>query len=144
MFETAELGSKVAKSEYKQRAPILRQELLDLQRELRESGQFPVIIVFAGVDGAGKTQTINLLNQWMAPWEFLLVHHDRAEFWQAEDGSWKRRPLPEDAAWSAYRCCDQGRAAAFDNLDPGEALQHLDQGLIRFLDLLVRLDQRKR
>ena len=90
MFETAELGSKVAKSEYKQRAPILRQELLDLQRELRESGQFPVIMVFAGVDGAGKTQTINLLNQWMDPRWLVTRAYDepseeereRPEYWR--------------------------------------------------------------
>ncbi|MFO7898112.1 MAG: hypothetical protein R6V58_03515 [Planctomycetota bacterium] len=58
----------------------------------------------------------NLLNQWMAPWEFLLVHHDRAEFWRDEDGTWTRHPVPEGAAWSPYQCLDQGRAAGFDEL----------------------------
>ncbi|MFW6159482.1 MAG: hypothetical protein ACOC8E_09005, partial [Planctomycetota bacterium] len=58
----------------------------------------------------------NLLNQWMAPWEFLLVHHDRAEFWRTGKGVWKRRPIPKTAAWSSYQCFDQGRAAAFDKL----------------------------
>lgn len=58
----------------------------------------------------------NLLNQWMAPWEFLLVHHDRAEHWRMPDGKWKRKPLPETAAWTSYQCYDQGRARAFDRL----------------------------
>ena len=67
MFRTAELGSKVSKSEYNERVPKLRHELLELQSELREFGEFPVIVVFAGVDGGGKGQTINLLNEWMDP-----------------------------------------------------------------------------
>ena len=58
----------------------------------------------------------NLLNQWMAPWEFLIVHHDRAEFWKAPGGKFKRRPLPKGAKWTPYQCLDQGRAAAFDAL----------------------------
>jgi uncharacterized protein len=57
----------------------------------------------------------NLLNQWMAPWEFLIVHHDRAEFWR-EDNKWKRHALPKEKKWSAYQCIDQGRARAFDDL----------------------------
>ena len=58
----------------------------------------------------------NLLNQWMAPWEYWLVHHDRAEFWREADGSWKRIPLAEDARWTPYQVYDQGRALAFDKL----------------------------
>ncbi len=58
----------------------------------------------------------NLLNQWMAPWEYLLIHHDRAEFWQQGDGSWKRVALPNQVAWSSFQSIDQGRALAFDRL----------------------------
>jgi len=58
----------------------------------------------------------NLLNQWMAPWEFLLVHHDRAEFWKNRSKGLRRIPLPDGAEWSSYQCFDQGRAAAFDEL----------------------------
>ena len=47
-------------------APSLRTELLDLQQNLRNA-DFPVIILFAGVDGAGKNETVNLLNEWMDP-----------------------------------------------------------------------------
>jgi polyphosphate:AMP phosphotransferase len=31
------------------------------------TARFPVIVVFAGVDGAGKGETVNLLNAWMDP-----------------------------------------------------------------------------
>jgi polyphosphate:AMP phosphotransferase len=67
MFETAELGQKVSKKEFKQKEPGLREELLTLQNALRSSAEFPVIILFAGVDGAGKSETVNLLNAWMDP-----------------------------------------------------------------------------
>jgi hypothetical protein len=57
----------------------------------------------------------DMLNQWMAPWEYLLVHCDRAEFWRQPDGAWKRHELPE-RDWRSWSCYDQGRAAAFDEL----------------------------
>jgi polyphosphate:AMP phosphotransferase len=64
MFEAAELGRKISKEEYKERVPVLRTELLEVQRNLAGK-RFPVIIVFAGVDGAGKGETVNLLHEWM-------------------------------------------------------------------------------
>ena len=66
MFEAAELGRTIPKDEYKSRIPTLRTELLEMQRQLT-SAKFPVIVVFAGVDGAGKGETVNLLNEWMDP-----------------------------------------------------------------------------
>ncbi len=66
MFETAELGQRVSKEEFRHRAPVLRRELLDLQSELR-SAPFPVILLFGGVDGAGKGESANLLSAWMDP-----------------------------------------------------------------------------
>ncbi len=65
MFQTAELGQKVSKSEFKQRELILRENLLALQQRLRSEGKFPVILDFAGVRGAGKGTSANLLNKWM-------------------------------------------------------------------------------
>ena len=65
MFQTAELGQRVSKSEFKQRELILREDLLALQQRLRTEGNFPVILDFAGVRGAGKGTSTNLLNKWM-------------------------------------------------------------------------------
>jgi len=64
MFETAELGRKITKEEFDEKVQDLRIELLELQQELRTC-DFPVIIVVAGVDGAGKGGTVNSLNEWM-------------------------------------------------------------------------------
>jgi polyphosphate:AMP phosphotransferase len=66
MFEAAEVGRKLSKSDYKAQVPRLRSELLDAQQQLREA-PFPVIVLFAGVDTAGKGETVNLLNEWMDP-----------------------------------------------------------------------------
>ncbi len=89
MFRTAELGRKVSKEEFDQVAPALRIEILELQQRLR-AADFPTIIVFGGVDGAGKNQTINLLNEWMDPrWIESRAYSvpsdeesERPEFWR--------------------------------------------------------------
>ena len=67
MFEAAELGRKVSSAEYKSRVPALREELLGVQDRLRDARQPSVIILFGGVDGAGKSESVNLLNEWMDP-----------------------------------------------------------------------------
>lgn len=66
MFSTAELGRSLSKKEFAALAPRLRIEMVELQQKLRQAN-FPVILVFAGVDGAGKSESINLLNEWMDP-----------------------------------------------------------------------------
>ena len=66
LFEAAETGASVGRSEYKKRSNKLRQELLEAQTSVREA-QFPVVVMFAGVDGAGKGELTNLLNEWMDP-----------------------------------------------------------------------------
>ena len=89
MFRTAELGRKVTREVYNEQATELRQNLLELQQTLRGAG-FPVIVVFAGVDGAGKGETVNLLNEWMDPrWLITRAYDDpsqeeaeRPEYWR--------------------------------------------------------------
>ncbi len=56
----------IKKSEYKARVSELRTKLLLAQQAVREHG-VPVIVLFAGVDGAGKHETVDLLNEWMDP-----------------------------------------------------------------------------
>jgi len=89
MFRTAELGRKISKEQYEAIAPRLRMELIELQHALR-SRSFPVILVFAGVDGAGKNQTVNLINEWLDP-RGIVTHaytepsdeeRERPEFWR--------------------------------------------------------------
>ena len=67
MFESAEIGHKLKKSEFRRAEPKLRRSLLDAQYRLLEKSKFPVIVLVNGVDGAGKGETVNLLNEWMDP-----------------------------------------------------------------------------
>ena len=64
MFEIAELGHAVQKSVYNEQIPELRTQLLLAQEKVKTSG-FSVIILISGVDGGGKGEVINLLNEWM-------------------------------------------------------------------------------
>jgi polyphosphate:AMP phosphotransferase len=67
MFESAELGHKIDKETYDREVPKLREDLINAQYDLSQQRRFPVIIVVGGVDGAGKSETVNLLNEWMDP-----------------------------------------------------------------------------
>jgi len=67
LFESAELGHKIDKETWKREQPLVREALLGAQFELFEKKAFPVVILIAGVDGAGKGTTVNLLNAWMDP-----------------------------------------------------------------------------
>ncbi|MES2919558.1 MAG: polyphosphate:AMP phosphotransferase [Pseudomonadota bacterium] len=67
MFEVAETGHRVSAEEYARREPRLRDALLAAQYRLLEQAAFPVLILVAGVDGAGKGETVNLLNEWLDP-----------------------------------------------------------------------------
>ncbi len=67
MFESAELGHKIDKATYDAEVPKLREALLNVQFELGQKASFPVIILVGGVDGAGRGETVNLLNEWMDP-----------------------------------------------------------------------------
>ena len=67
MFESAEIGHQIDKETYEAAVPELREELLQAQFELREQARFPLIVLLNGIEGAGKGETVRLLNEWMDP-----------------------------------------------------------------------------
>ncbi len=116
MFESAELGHKVAKEVWDRELPALREALLEAQYGLA-AAKFPVIILVAGVDGAGKSETVNTLNEWMDP-RHIQAHgldepsdeeRERPHMWRywrmlppkgkigIFDGSWYTWPILERA-----------------------------------------------
>jgi len=162
MFEAAEVGRKLAKSDYKAQVPQLRSELLAVQQELRVAASFPVIVLFAGVDTAGKGETANLLNEWMDPrWivtrgytEPSADERDRPRLWRY----W--RDLPESgrmaiflSAWYSSPILDRvarrTSAAEFDSLlDQVAAFERTltDDGavIVKFWMHLSKKAQKKR
>ena len=74
---------------YSKRLNKLRLELMKIQRKLQDTPN-PIIIIIAGVDGAGKGQAIQLLNEWLDPrdldtysfWDLSEEVLQRPEFWR--------------------------------------------------------------
>ncbi|MDN6857107.1 polyphosphate:AMP phosphotransferase [Pseudomonas sp. CAN2814] len=67
MFESAEIGHSIDKETYEKEVAVLREALLEAQYELKQQARFPVIILINGIEGAGKGETVKLLNEWMDP-----------------------------------------------------------------------------
>src|SRR3954465_1224279 len=65
MFESAEVGHAVDKKTFQKEEEELRGRLLDAQRALRTQARFPVLLLISGVDGAGKSETLAQLYEWM-------------------------------------------------------------------------------
>ena len=136
MFEVAEVGHNVSKRAFDEVAPDLRLALVDVQQTLR-GADFPVIVIFAGVDGAGKSEIANLLGEWMDPRWIVTRTYDaptddeaaRPPFWRywrdlpghGRTGvylsAWYSRPLVERAYGRLKRAAferELERIAAFE------------------------------
>ena len=95
MFESAELGRKISRTEFDKLEPELHTNLLTIQRELRGT-KIPVIIIVSGVEGAGKGEVVNQLNEWLdtrgiettAYWVESDEERERPAFWRF----WRRLP----------------------------------------------------
>ena len=150
MFESAEIGHKLGKTEFKKEEPKLRQRLLALQGKLAQQAKFPVLILVNGVDGAGKGETVNLFNEWMDPRNIHTyafgprtdVERDRAEmwrFWQAlppkgrigiHFGSWYTDPIMD-------RVLGHDRRAEFEHRL--SSIRHFERMLVSEGTLLIKL-----
>lgn len=64
MFEAAELGRKVSKEDFAAQVMPLRERLLDVQRRLT-GADFPVLLLLGGGDASGRSETANVLKEWL-------------------------------------------------------------------------------
>jgi polyphosphate:AMP phosphotransferase len=67
MLESAEVGHKVAKSVFAREVPKLREALLANQFEMGAHQRGPILLLVSGVEGGGRGETANTLNEWMDP-----------------------------------------------------------------------------
>lgn len=89
MFEAAEVGNKLDKATYKRKGPEVRAALLAVQRRIAASPLAPVIVI-GGAEGAGKSETIALLHEWMDPrgletnvlFDLTDEERERPEYWR--------------------------------------------------------------
>jgi polyphosphate:AMP phosphotransferase len=89
MFESAEVGNRIDKRTFAREAPKVREALLKAQRDLAGAG-FSVVIHIGGVEGAGKSETVNHLLAWMdargiethALWDATDEERERPFMWR--------------------------------------------------------------
>lgn len=140
MFRVAELGQKVTKEDFDRIAAPLRIEMVELQQQLRQA-DFPVIVVFAGVDGAGKGETVNLINEWMDPRWIVTRAYDRPSDEEQERPNYWRfwRDLPPKGQIGLFLSCWYSRPIldrVFDKKTPAEFDTELDD-IVAFETMLA-------
>ncbi len=89
MFEAAELGHRLNKTEFESKLPALRAQLLDAQFGMRDR-KSPVIVIVSGADGAGKGELVQRLNEWLDPrgvetcafWDESDEERERPAYWR--------------------------------------------------------------
>jgi polyphosphate:AMP phosphotransferase len=67
IFRPAEKAQSLSDAEFRKVKDDLRLDLIKLQQKIRKESRFPVIVVLAGVKGAGVIDTLNVINTWMDP-----------------------------------------------------------------------------
>ncbi len=106
----------------------LRLDLIELQQKIRGAAAFPVIVVLAGVKGAGVIDTLNVINTWMDP-RWVETHafeapsdeeRERPPFWRY----W--RSLPAAGAMGLYL---EGWYGELLGLDPKRPVGRGDERL---------------
>jgi len=94
----------IDKEAYDAEVPALREALLEAQYELKQQARFPVIVLINGIEGAGKGETVKLLNEWMDPRMIDVLTFD-----QQTDEELARPP-----AWRYWRALPpKGRMGVF-------------------------------
>ena len=141
MFDAAELGQRVSQREFKERELELRTKLLTLQYRTHELARFPVLIDFAGVEGAGKTTAINMLNMWMDPrWIRTIGYQKPTHVEAARPRFWRYwRDMPPKGRIGLYLSGRYSRpllGRVYDDIDEREFDNRLSE-IIRFENTLV-------
>ncbi len=121
MLESAEIGHRVAKTVYARQLPKLREALLNAQYDLAQRRRGPLLIVFAGIEGGGRSETANTLNEWMDPRHIRTVAF----------GPRHCEELARPNAWRYWRALPpRGRTGIFLNAWYNEAIVAYFKGRI--------------
>src|SRR5262245_11178615 len=67
MFEAAEVDHEISKDEFKQQLEPLITALMKAQLAMLDAKTQGVVVVIAGVDAGGKSETVQMINTWLDP-----------------------------------------------------------------------------
>lgn len=95
MFKSLEIGRRIKGDEFDERSLALREQLMRAQLDLAKR-EYPLIIIVAGLDGAGKGELVHRINEWMDPrgiatntfWEHSDEEESHPYFWRF----WRKLP----------------------------------------------------
>jgi len=162
MFESAELGHRLSKEDYAGIEPQLRTDLLKVQYDLLEHKDFATVILINGIDGAGRGETVNLLNEWMDPRHIEVFAFDEPtdeererpfmwRFWRALPpkgkigvlfGNWYSDPIDERTFGRIKKAGLDQRLSEFNRFETMLVAEGVL--LVKFWFHLSRVGQKKR
>jgi polyphosphate:AMP phosphotransferase len=138
----AQPAPKLSKKEYEARLPLIREELVRLQIDLKDGG-FPVLFIIAGTEGAGRGEVINKLSGWLDPRGIETIafnertdeERERPWIWRY----WQTIPAAGRIGIYAESWYTEALAAHFDSR---RSISHLERELeaIRRLESLLSED----
>ena len=140
MFEAAELGRSIGKSDFNTQVLTLRAQLLQAQFALSKTNT-SVVILISGVDVAGRGEVVNILNEWLDARGLETFSFDRnSDETDERPAYWKYwRSLPNRGrigiffgAWYV----DPIREMAYQNINKAQMDEELNH-IRRFESMLV-------
>jgi len=161
MFEASKVGRTLSKQAFKEQEETLRAELLQIQQQLMKSN-IPVVVIVAGVEGAGKGEVVNRLNKWLdargmqtyAFWDQTKEESERPRYWRFWDalpqrgqisvlfGGWYMLPIEHRYL---EKCNDAELDAELNRIVDFERMLTLDGALIvKFWFHMDEKSQKKR
>jgi polyphosphate:AMP phosphotransferase len=89
MFEAAKVGRSVPGRLFREELPALRTRLLEAQASL-QAESVPLVVLLAGLEGAGKGEVVNRLREWLdargvdvhAFWDLSDEERSRPRYWR--------------------------------------------------------------
>ena len=162
MFESAEIQHDIDKASFEERLPQLRTDILNAQFEVLEARDFPVILVFGGMEGTGVIDALTTAYTILDARHVIASAFDKPtgeemerprmwRYWQALPprgemgvyiGAWYSTPL-------THRILGKSRAAEFEQeLDRIKRFESMlaDEGalILKFWLHISKAEQKKR
>ncbi len=130
-MSTRSRKSHVSRKAYDARVPHLREELVQLQVKLKEK-RMTMLLVLAGVEGAGRGDVINTLSSWLDPRGVETIgYHKPTEEEREHPWMWRYwRTLPTTGKIGIYAESWYTEALRAETHDPKQR-EHVDRELER-------------